>query len=511
MENRQLTAFMIALLFLQAFASLAFITASHAQTTPDVYIGIDISYGDVAEAKALIDQVSSFTNLIVIGTTKITWNPNKLNETFNYAYDKGLSFISLPPSLSDWNSSMFVSRSEWYAYAKNTWGDRLLGFYYLDEPGGRQLDRVQMWTGNLSSAQSTYAEAASRFTEVVSGNVEHSRRNAESYTAFTSDYALYWFDYKAGYDTVFAEFGWNYSRQLNIALCRGAAAVQNKDWGAMITWTYTVPPYIESGEELYNDLVLAYDNGAKYIIIFDGNEGWTQGILEPEEHLDALQRFWNYVQNNPRKSTPISDRAAYVLPNAYGFGFRGPNDHIWGLWEADALSSNVSLGVASMIDEYGEKFDIIYDDGLQPGNTYGYSQLLYWDSYTLPPPKISVLSPENTTYAVNNVTLTFTVNKPATWIGYSLDGQPQITITENITLYDLPDGSHNITLYAKDKFGAMGVSETIPFSIDLPDPPDPFPTIPLVIAAAVGASVVAGVGLLVYHKKRKQSPLISLA
>ena len=99
------------------------------------------------------------------------------------------------------------------------------------------------------------------------------------YQLFTSDYALYWYDYEAGYNTVFAEFTMNYSRSLNIALCRGAATVQNKDWGVMITWTYTQPPYMENGTELYNDMVLAYENGAKYIIVFDSNENYTQNVL----------------------------------------------------------------------------------------------------------------------------------------------------------------------------------------------------------------------------------------
>jgi hypothetical protein len=350
---------------------------------------------------------------------------------------------------------------------------------------------------------SRYADAASQFTEIVSHFMDNNIRSAYSYKAFTSDYALYWFDYKAGYDAIFTEFCWNYSRQLNISLCRGAAAVQNKDWGAMITWTYTAPPYIESGEELYNDLVLAYDNGAKYIVVFDGNEGWTQGILE-QEHLEALQRFWNYVQNNPRKSNPVSDRAAYVLPNAYGYGFRGPQDHIWGIWEADTLSYNVSVSVSSLLDDYGEKLDIIYDDGLQPGNNYGYNQLIYWDSYSLTPPKISILSPENKTYSVSNVSLTCTINKPVTWIGYSLDDQAQITMIANITLTNLSNGLHNITVYAKDRFDTMGVSETIHFSIDQPNinQPESFPTLP-VLAASIAAVAVAGVGLVVYFKKRK--------
>jgi hypothetical protein len=195
---------------------------------------------------------------------------------------------------------------------------------------------------------------------------------------FTSDYALYWFDYKAGYDVLLAQFGWNYSRQLNVALCRGAATMQNKDWGVIITWTYTEPPYIESGEELYKDLILAYENGAKYIVVSDWNENYTQGILK-EEHLNALKQFWRYVQDNPRESDPIGDRVACVLPKDYAYGFRGPNDKIWGLWEADALSYELSENLNSLMKEYGNKLDIIYDDGLEPNNSYGYSKLVFWN------------------------------------------------------------------------------------------------------------------------------------
>lgn len=98
---------------------------------------------------------------------------------------------------------------------------------------------------------------------------------------------------------VFAEFGWNYSRQINVALNRGAATVLDRDWGVIVAWTYNNPPYIESGEEFYDDLAYAYENGAKYVLIFDSNEDYSESILR-EEHFDALERFWQYVQENPR-------------------------------------------------------------------------------------------------------------------------------------------------------------------------------------------------------------------
>jgi hypothetical protein len=156
--------------------------------------------------------------------------------------------------------------------------------------------------------------------------------------------------------------------------------MHEKEWGVIVTWTYTEPPYIESGEELYEDLVLAYENGAKYILIFDSNKNYTQGILDEEEHLPALKQFWEYMQNNPRENSSISDRVAYVLPNHYGYGFRGPSDKIWGLWEADNLTDQICTALGNLIEEYGQKLDIIYDENLEPDNTYGYSKLLFWSS-----------------------------------------------------------------------------------------------------------------------------------
>ena len=62
--------------------------------------------------------------------------------------------------------------------------------------------------------------------------------------------------------------------------------------GVMITWTYNNPPYIESGNELYNDLVLAYENGAKYILVFDTNKNYTASVLEKN-----ILRLWNSFGN----------------------------------------------------------------------------------------------------------------------------------------------------------------------------------------------------------------------
>jgi hypothetical protein len=113
------------------------------------------------------------------------------------------------------------------------------------------------------------------------------------------------------------------------------------------------------------------------------------------------------------------------------------------------------------------------------------------------PPKISVL---NQTVADANVSLTFTVDKIVNWTGYSLDGQQNVTITGNITLTGLSSGLHNVTVYANDTYGNIGASETVTFTVAVPEP---FPTVP-VAAASVAAVAVVGVVLLVYFKKRKK-------
>src|SRR3990170_630679 len=231
MKTMRLGVVLVSLLFLQVFLSLGLSFNAQAVGSPDVFVGIDMAYGDsVAEAKRRIDEASSYTNLFVIGTTGITNNATKLNETCQYAYDKGLSFIIY---------STRMPRTEWLEDAKKRWGDRFLGFHAYDELGGMQLDYVK--TGRTVLDAESYTEAATQFVNKTNQILNRYRQNYTSsanFPLFTSDYTLYWFLFKAGYDVILAQFGWNYSRQLNVALCRGAATVQNKEWGAIITWTY---------------------------------------------------------------------------------------------------------------------------------------------------------------------------------------------------------------------------------------------------------------------------------
>lgn len=379
MKTRFLGFFFVITLFCSALLGVFPFASVKADNTPDVFVGIDLAYGNVDQIKKWVDEVSSYTNLFVLGCTGVTQNRNALEEACQYLFDKGMYFIVYQDYPLDFNW-FSKDQSTWLVEAKARWGNQFMGFYYMDEVGGRQLDYDPHWT-TVRKADN-YTNANDQFNNRTSNAVDWYRNSysgGQNITLFTSDYAFYHFDYQAGYDVLLAQFGWNYSRQLNVALCRGAAIAQEKQWGVMITWTYRQPPYIESGEELYKDLLTAYDSGAKYILVFNSNKKYTDNILM-EEHLDALKQFWQYSQHNPRKSNLVSDRTAYILPKDYAYGFRGPNDKIWGLWEADNLSSTISIELGNLLQQYNSNLDIVYQDVIGLGSTGEYKSIIYSNS-----------------------------------------------------------------------------------------------------------------------------------
>ena len=56
------------------------------------------------------------------------------------------------------------------------------------------------------------------------------------------------------------------------------------------------------------------------------------------------------------------------------------------------------------------------------------------------PPKVSFLSDMNHTYNASSVPIIFTVNRNVRWSGYSLNGQPVVTINGNGTIANITNG-----------------------------------------------------------------------
>ena len=94
-------------------------------------------------------------------------------------------------------------------------------------------------------------------------------------------------------------------------------------------------------------------------------------------------------------------------------------------------------------------------------------------------------------------------------MGYSLDGEENVTLTGNLTLIDLPNGSHNLTVHANDTLGNMGSSETTNFTVAVPEPqPEPSTATPFAAAVTIIAIIAIVVSFLIYSKKRRrQKPM----
>ena len=345
------------------------------KSNAEFFVGVEFAYsGNANDLKSLVDKVKNYTNLFVIGSLEISFNQTALNEACDYVVNSGLYLIVFLTDSTEYHYVNNYTIFDWGAEAKKKYGDMLLGIYRYDEPGGNQLDKGATI---LIENATDYTAAAANYTNVL--NILISAHMNYTDNVVTADYGLYWFDYKAGYSAVLTEFGWNHSRPLHIALCRGAAEAYNRDWGAIVTWTYNVTPFIYSGEELYSDLKLAYNNGATYAVVFDYPVTGTYGILA-DEHFDKLEEFWSYVQSNPQEHGVFQGEVAYVLPQHYGFGFRSAEDKIWGLWEADELSEKVWHDVNTLINQYGSRLDIVYSDPeVMDAVERRYEKLFFWD------------------------------------------------------------------------------------------------------------------------------------
>ena len=372
---RRLGLLLIAVIAISAVvAPLAYFSSINQSANAkedELRFGVTCGEDTVEGTKLLIDRVQNFTNLFVIDSSLISNNQTALDAVCNYTASKNLHFIVYFFSLyaSEW-------QQEWVVNAKQMWGDMFLGVYLRDEPGGRQME-VAETVPNASS----YSQAAGKFVDAVSSTWSMQFLKDRAIPVVTSDFVLYWFDYQAGFDVIFTELGWNNSRAQEIGLCRGAATAQGKDWGAIVTWTYQQAPYLGSGLEIYQDMVTAYEAGAKYILMFDYYPNDTQandfGTLA-DEHFAAMQQFWTYANAHPRDLVKTKGEVALVLPKDYGWGMRSIEDKIWGLWAADNSSTLIWQNVNALIKRYGLKLDIVYD-GYGINYVKEYSKVYMWN------------------------------------------------------------------------------------------------------------------------------------
>jgi hypothetical protein len=289
--------------------------------------------------------------------------------------------------------------------------------------------------------------------------------------------------------------------------------------------------------------------GFEILNLTNSKHGWLAHGLRDGEHTllvhgltDMGHTFSSNVTFIVDTSTPILDnstpRISIVSPKNetyLGFGYGLPLNFLVSkpiVWAIYSLNNGANVTIFGNITRlsYNTGPNNITVYAVDAAGNVGASETIHftmvdfhyspqYNAFLPSPisPVISVFFPQNVAYNASNVPVTFTIDKPisldesvlnsslngfpnVSWVGYSLDGQNNITLHGNTTLTGLPKGAHNITVYANDTYGNIGASQTIFFATKA----EPFPTAVAVIVS--GASLAAiGLTLLVYFKKRKHS------
>jgi hypothetical protein len=427
--KKQKFLFTIILIVIIITSSILLLVQSCSQQKADSPVFVGVSYGgnSVSEAKQLIDKVKSYTNLFILQSGSLQRDPNSINEVGDYAIAAGLYFMPyfgdyVEFSLSIWldnakqrwgdrmigvyyrdelagklidDYSVFTDPTTGDTIRKTRYGDVVVektngvtihyeldgninmyepkndgeGIYTTYYPNGTITTQPQDRKASTTYRQLFNARPFKNDDDVVKQFVARTEKEftflKNSATVLSSDYTLYWYNYKAGYDVVLSQLGWNLSLTQQISLCRGAAVTQEKDWGVIITWRYTTPPYLDSGDEIYNQLKTSYECGAKYLMVFDFYEEGSSnpyGTLK-NEHFNALKRFWRDVVQNPNiVHGAIKADAVLILPMNFGGGLRWREDSNWGIFKHNETSGKIWDLTQSSLNTYGYTLDIVYND-----------------------------------------------------------------------------------------------------------------------------------------------------
>jgi parallel beta-helix repeat protein len=244
-------------------------------------------------------------------------------------------------------------------------------------------------------------------------------------------------------------------------------------------------------------------------------EGGGSNIISQNNLVDNLDGIYLYgtennliVGNNIKGSNFVTDSRGIFFGKASNNTVYH-NNFINNIGGQAVDSGSVNVWDDGYLGNYWSDYHTKYPSAAEIGNSKIGDTAYVIDSknqdryplmepFTATPPQITLLSPVNQVYNESSVDLVFTTDEAANWTGYSLDGEQNVTVTGNITIADLPNGSHTLAVYANDTLGNMGASETLTFSIAVPAPAS------LIFASAgLGIAVlVVGICLFFYVKKR---------
>jgi len=234
-----------------------------------------------------------------------------------------------------------------------------------------------------------------------------------------------------------------------------------------------VQVYCRDSTNIWDD---SYPSGGNYWSDYDGHDSYC-GPGQSETGRDGIgdepyvideSNLDNYPLMKPYPSYPIitilSPENTTYPGDSVPLTFTVDELTSWIGYSVDGHANVTTLGNTTLSGLLDGTHTLVVSANDTAGNM-GTSSTVYFTVDTVAP-NVGFLSPENKTYSVGSVPLTFTVDELTSWIGYSVDGQANVTTLGNKTLYGLLDGVHTLVVSANDTAGNMGTSSTVYFTVD---------------------------------------------
>jgi len=210
-----------------------------------------------------------------------------------------------------------------------------------------------------------------------------------------------------------------------------------------------------SGTIVESPVLLAgqiYRIEASYLFFYDSPNNLA---ADAQYYTNCSSDTWNWKYHFP---APDDHSFLQINGNDVDWGpFR--NSHTYSI-EFTGAGASITLKIVDWVDD-------------NHSNNRCHLDVKIFD---ITPPVVTILSPLNQTYYTSSVPLTYKVDEPIDWVGYSLDGVANVTLTGNITLPGLSYDPHSLTVYANDTSGNWG-KDTVHFTVAEPDVTPPVITI----------------------------------